>query len=187
LDEYLTSPPDSWDDPEGFSEFLSEVKTAKMLHDWISEQSERNITEQYNVGVGDIHRYVQSAMWLLYSSSEIARVIGASNHVPVLRRLRSRMKHGVKDDLLELVGLRGVGRVRGRMLHNHDLRTLADLHQANPIELARIPTIGTSLAKSIRQQLGIEESEWSDAEQEDVTDSELTSGSFQTLLDEFDS
>jgi helicase len=186
LDEYLTTPPDSWDDPEGFSEFLSEIKTAKMLHDWISEQSERNITEQYNVGVGDIHRYVQSAMWLLYSGSEIARIIGASNHVPVLRRLRSRMKHGVNAELLELVGLRGVGRVRGRMLHSHDLKTLADLHQVDPIELARIPTIGTALAKSIRQQLGIEESVWSDVEQEDASDSEFIPGSVQTLLDEFD-
>ncbi|UCE10391.1 MAG: DEAD/DEAH box helicase [Candidatus Thorarchaeota archaeon] len=185
-EEFLISPPDSWDDPEGFSEFLSEIKTASMLYDWISEQSERNITEQYNVGVGDIHRYVQSAIWLLYSASEIARVVGASNHVPKLRRLGSRMKHGVKGELLELVGLRGIGRVRGRMLHNHDLRTLADLHQVDSIKLARIPTIGTTLAKSIKRQLGIEEDEWVDVAGEDASDNEVSLGPVQTLLDEFD-
>jgi helicase len=96
------------------------------------------------------------------------------------------MKHGVKGELLEIVGLRGIGRVRGRMLHNHDLRTLADLHQVDRIKLARIPTIGTALAKSIKRQLGIEEAEWTDVEGEDTPDNEQAFGPVQTLLDEFD-
>lgn len=186
-DEFLIEPPDSWENPEKYTEYLGEIKTTHMLLDWISERTDKDITDQYNVGVGDIHRYVQSATWLLYSASEVARVIEVSEHVPTLRKLMSRMKHGVKEELMELVGLRGVGRVRGRMLHNHGLRSLADIHSADPIELARIPTIGTTLAKTILKQLGVDVDTIQVTEEQQTTTTDTDqSDMVQANLDEFE-
>jgi helicase len=106
--------------------------------------------------MGDVHRFVQSAEWLTYAASEIARITDNPGHIPSLRGLRSRLKYGVRSDILELVNLRGIGRIRGRMLHNQGLFNLTELYQIPIEELARIPTIGTTIAESIKKQLGAE-------------------------------
>lgn len=185
MDELLVIPPEPWEDPEAYSEFLAQIKTARLLQDWISELSEREITNEYNVGMGDVHRYVRSAEWLVYSVSEIARVTGTSIHTPMLHDLRSRLRYGVRPELLELVGLRGVGRVRGRMLFNHNLRNLADLYSVSPEKLARIPTIGTSIAESIKRQLGVEVA-IRKKEQDFPVDMIEGLDSMQTLLEDFE-
>jgi len=60
----------------------------------------------------------------------------------------------VKEELLELVSLRGVGRVRARALVQAGYRTLRDLQKADANALARIPVIGQAVAKRIKEQLG---------------------------------
>ena len=179
--KFLIEPPDIED--EHYVDFLGGVKTARLLTEWISESTDRDITERYGVGMGDVHRYVQSAEWLTYSASEIARIINKSTLIPLLHNLRSRLKYGVRPDILELVNLRGIGRVRGRMLHNQGLRNLADLYQVPINDLARIPTIGRAIAESIKKQLGVD-FQSSPAPIDDSTDDDDL-GSIQTLLDDF--
>ena len=181
LNQFMIEPPTDEDD--SYSDFLGEVKTARIIQDWISEATEREITERYNVGMGDVHRFVQSAEWLIYSASEIARITNSTGHIPSLHSLRSRIKYGVRDDILELVNLRGIGRIRGRMLHNYGLDNLSALYKISLEELARIPTIGTSVAESIKRQLGIDVKSTvppiePEAEEDDM-------GHMQTLLDDF--
>ena len=135
--------------------------------------------------MGDVHRFVQSAEWLIYAASEIARITDNPGHIPSLRGLSSRLKYGVRSDILELVGLRGIGRVRGRMLHNQGLFNLTELYQVPIEELARIPTIGTSIAESIKKQLGVEvKSSITHIEPLEETDD---FDSVQTLLEDFSS
>ena len=185
LDDFLIEPPDSYEDPEMYIDFLGQVKTARILNDWISEKTEREITDQFNVGMGDVHRYTTSADWLLYSASEVARVTGATQHIPTLHQIRSRMKYGVRSEILELVKLRGIGRIRGRMLYNHDMKSLSDLYHAPLEKIARIPTIGTTIAESIKKQLGVQVK--SSHKQESTTGEEDFLGPVQTLLEDFES
>jgi helicase len=181
--EIMIEPPDDLDTE--YTDFLGEVKTARILQEWISETTEKDITERYNVGMGDVHRFVQSAEWLIYSASEIARITNNPRHIPSLQGIRSRLKYGVRADILELVGLRGIGRIRGRMLHNQGLQNLAELYQVPIVELARIPTIGTSIAESIKKQLGVEvKSTTPHIEHVEEVDDY---GSVQTLLEDFSS
>ncbi len=174
------------DEIEDYARFLAEVKTARLLEEWISESSEREITEGFSVGMGDVHRYVQTAEWLVYSTSEIAKVINATQHIPLLYNLRFRLKYGVQKELLDLVRLRGVGRIRGRMLYANGLKNQSDLYHASLEKIARIPTIGTSLARSIKRQLGVDlpvtENEAILIEPENDQDS----FSIQTLLEDFE-
>jgi helicase len=180
LDKFLIEPP--FEDSL-YVQFLGEVKTARILVDWISERSEKDLTDTHNIGMGDVHRFVQSADWLSYAASEVARITGASSVIDPLRNLRPRIRYGVKNELLELVRLKGIGRVRGRMLYNYAYRTLADLHTVPANELARVPTIGTAVATSVKKQLGIQ------VELEDIEparksiDEDLDS--VQTLLEDF--
>jgi helicase len=184
LDDFLIEPPDSYEDPELYVDFLGQVKTARILNDWISERTEREITDQFNVGMGDVHRYTTSADWLLYSASEVARVTGAVHHIPAFHQIRSRMKYGVRSEILELVKLKGIGRIRGRMLYNHDMRSLSDLYHTPLEKIARIPTIGTTIAESIKKQLGVQIK--SSHKQESTTGEEDFLGPVQTLLEDFE-
>jgi helicase len=179
--EFLIESPDIED--ENYAEYLGSVKTARLLMEWISESTDRDITERYSVGMGDVHRFVQTAEWLAYSASEVARIINKSGHIPLLRTLRSRLKYGVKPDILELVNLRGVGRIRGRMLHSQGLRNLADLYKVPIEELARIPTIGRAVAESIKKQLGVTVKVSHFPADDSTNDEDL--GSMQTLLEDF--
>ncbi|MHA2117311.1 MAG: DEAD/DEAH box helicase [Candidatus Thorarchaeota archaeon] len=183
--DFIIEPP--IDEIEDYGRYLAEVKTARLLEEWISESSEREITEGFNVGMGDVHRYVQTAEWLVYSASEIARVVNATQHIPFFYSLRSRLKYGVHRELLDLVSLRGIGRIRGRMLYANGLKNQSALYHASLEEIARVPTIGTSLARSIKRQLGVDVP---------VTEGETTSLiepeddqdalSIQTLLEDFE-
>jgi helicase len=185
LNEFFVEPPDEWDDPEGYANFLAQIKTALILTDWIEERSEREITDNYNIGSGDIHRFVQSAIWLLYAVAEIAKIIGVDLYVKNLYELQSRMKYGIRAELMELVSLRGIGRVRSRMLYNYGLKNLSDLYNVEPQKLGQVPAIGTALAHSIKKQLGIESGDDAIETQVELNESD-DDDTTQTLLLDFD-
>ena len=132
--------------------FLAEVKTASMLEDWINEVSEDGIVQKYQVGPGDIHNKVETAEWLLHSMQELARIFNFDS-VPVLTKLIVRMKYGCKEELLNLVQLRGIGRVRARALYNAGFRSTNDLKKASIEAIARVKHIGKGIANNIKKQV----------------------------------
>lgn len=69
---------------------------------------------------------MESADWLLYSTYEIAKLLGRKDVLPLAMNLRRRIVEGVKEELLELVNLKGIGRVRARMLFNAGFKTVGD-------------------------------------------------------------
>lgn len=153
MNEFLTHMPDEYSEPEAYEYFLAEVKTALMLQMWIDEAPEDSIHERFGIGAGDIRRAVDTADWLLYSAQELAKLFKIKGVAPALRDLRKRVRYGVREELLELVELRGIGRVRGRSLYKAGYRGLADIRKADVKELAQVPHIGLEIAKSIKQQL----------------------------------
>lgn len=138
---------------EDYDFFLSEVKTATLLDDWITERTEEEVTKKFGVGPGDVRRLTDQAEWLLYSMAELGKIF-AKKKVRDLTRLTIQVQYGVKEELLELISLKGVGRVRSRALFRHGYRTLRDLQKASPNELAGIASIGPAVAKKIKEQLG---------------------------------
>jgi helicase len=135
-----------------FEEFLAELKTALFFKDWISERSEEFILEKYALAPGDVRSKVELADWLLYSMAEIGKLFKIRKTGEVIK-LRQRVKHGIKEELLEIVSLKGIGRVRGRRLYAHGFKTLADLRKASVESIAGVELIGKKLAQSIKQQL----------------------------------
>jgi len=131
--------------------FLSRFKTALLLEDWIEERGEDYLVEKYEVGPGDIYSITQTAEWVAFSLSQIADIQGYPVHSAKLGVLSKRIKHGIKEELMELVSIPGIGRVRARILFNHGYRSLLDLAQADVEELARIRGIGRSLAERIKR------------------------------------
>jgi len=161
-DEFLIEVPDEWADRIEFEEFLSEVKTALVLNAWIEEASEDDIIERFGVEPGDLYHLTETAKWLIYSSYELAKLLGHTDLLPKLAELMERVEKGVKAELIPLARLEGIGRVRARILYNAGLRTIEDLRKAPVSRLMELPLIGPKIAKRIKEQVGgtISQEEW---------------------------
>jgi helicase len=155
-DEFLVEDLDRELDRE---DFLTEVKTAAMFDDWISESSEDAITQKYDIGPGDIRTKVDTGRWLLHATAEIARLFGHKGLAAPLRSLERRVRYGVKEELLPLVELRGVGRKRARALRAKGFKQPADIASASVDDLAKVPGLGPRLAATIKRMAGGEEAE----------------------------
>jgi helicase len=150
---------------EGFDYemLLTEVKTSLLIKDWIDELPEDAIVERFDVGSGDIYAYVESAKWLVHSAHELAKLMGYPESMKPLLDLNVRIENGVKEELLQLISLKGVGRVRARALFSAGYKGIDDLKRASPTELGRIPTLGPETIRSIKEQVGgsVTKEEWS--------------------------
>jgi helicase len=157
-------------------QFLGEVKTAMVLNDWINEKTEADILEQHGVQPGDRYAAVHNAEWLLHSAHEIADIVGAPDHRRQLGELNDRVKHGVTKKLLPLIRLKGIGRIRARVLYKSGLTGIAELKRAPLQRLVALPLIGPRLAKSIKEQVGglVEEQEWKSLDKAETEQKALT-------------
>ncbi len=150
-EKFLLSPPSIYNGDYDF--FLSEVKTASLLEDWINERKEDEMIVKYQVGPGDIHARVETAEWLLHAMQELARLFNF-DAVSFLSKLKLRVKYGCREELLNLVTLRGIGRVRARILYRNGFRSIDMLRRASVERLASLPGIGMAIAKQIKEQVG---------------------------------
>jgi helicase len=114
----------------GFEDWLSALKTARLLEDWASELDEDEITDTYGVGPGDIRGKVDTAQWLLGAAESLATELDLGVGADI-REARTRVEHGVRSELVDLAGVRGVGRKRARRLFEAGIETRADLRAAD--------------------------------------------------------
>jgi len=164
-DEFTFETPEQFEDPVAYDDFLSELKATQVLLDWITEATEDEILEARKVEPGDLLRLVQGSEWLVFAAQELGRLFGHKDLLGPLEVLKVRVAKGVKHELVKLVGLEGVGRVRARMLYKAGLKTVEDVKERSLTDLMTIPTIGPSLAKKIKEQAGglIKAEEWEKA------------------------
>lgn len=150
--EFFVSPPMEWEDRLGFVEFLGEVKTALILKAWIEESSEEELLEKYNVQPGDLYRIIENGKWLLHATCELATLLREKEYVQLTSELVERVTKGIKRELLPIVKLEGIGRVRGRKLYNAGYKTVDDLKHVKMEDL--IALLGPALAKKVKEQIG---------------------------------
>jgi helicase len=162
--EYMCEVPEYYGETSGvtYEEFLAEIKCARVLYEWINETTEDGILEAHRVEPGDIMRMVDTARWLLHATYQLAELFGHKDLLRPAYELQVRCTKGVKSELILLVELEGVGRVRARSLFNAGYRSLEDLKRASVTDLISVPLIGPSLAKRIKEQVGglIKAEEW---------------------------
>ena len=122
---------------------------------WINEGTEIDLSDQLNIESGDMHRMVETANWLVYSLRELSRLVGRTDLIKELDVLRQRITYGIKEELTDLVKIKGIGRVRARKLHRNNIRTRQDLATASVNQLAAIDKIGMTVANNIKSQLKV--------------------------------
>ncbi len=138
---------------ENFYSYLATLKTTWMLLHWIEEEKEDVICDQFGVGPGDIYRHVEASEWLIHASGVIAELFEFKKLTFILEDLRHRVHYGIKEELLELAQLKGVGRVRARNLFRKGFKKLNDLKFLTAKNLSEVPQIGKNLAQDIIDQV----------------------------------
>lgn len=145
--------PEDLESQEDYLGYFAEIKTVAMLISWINEEKEDFICDNFGVGPGDIRRHIDAAEWLLYSATVIAELFHQKDLVFCLENLRKRVVYGIKEELLELVSLKGVGRVRARSLFRKGYKKIPDLKFATVQDLEKVNQIGAGLAKDLLEQI----------------------------------
>ncbi len=141
-------------EPE-YEDFLNSIKTGSMLNSWISEQDEEFLLEEYNIRPGELKGKLDIADWLLYSTEELCKIMHYQSLVKEVIKLRLRLKYGVKEELLSLVRLESIGRVRARTLFRNRIRDVKDLKNTDLATLSQI--LGEKTALGVKKQLGQEQ------------------------------
>lgn len=136
-----------------YEDHLSICKTAFLLESWAGEEKEDLLCEKFAIGPGDIHRLIETADWLIYSGEKLAKLFHSLNLANKLEDIRQRVKYGIKQELLDLVKVKGIGRIRARALYEKGIKNLNALKKAEISKLMKIPFIGKELAKNIKKQL----------------------------------
>jgi helicase len=127
------------------------IAKATVLKAWINEMGEGSICDRFGAAPGDIHVLSESASWVSQAAVELAQMVGRKDASRLYLTLSERIKHGVKEELLPLVWIPGVGRVRARALYSAGFRKPEDIVQAGIDRLSRIPSIGEGLALKIAE------------------------------------
>lgn len=138
-------------------EMLSSVKSALLLEAWANEYDEEAIMEMFGVTPGELHAKFTNADWIIYSLQQLCDALSRSDISPKLSELRTRLKYGVKAELLDLVRIRGIGRVKARKLFRLGAKNIEDIGKIPNEELEKV--VGQKMAKRLKENAmqGIEE------------------------------
>ncbi len=150
-EEYiLEKVPNEWD--VEYEMFLEVMKTAMMLNAWVDESDEQEIVDRFNTAPGGIRSKVSNADWLLYASKELARM--QELETEDIEKLRVRLKHGIREELLSLVQYDQIGRVRARKLYDYGIRDAEDIRHTDFEKLKKL--IGEKTGRKLKKQVGQE-------------------------------
>jgi helicase len=90
----------------------------------------------------------------MYSSSELCRLLNFKKVANEVIKLRYRLTYGAKEELMPLLKLRNIGRVRARKLFKNNITSIADVKKAELTALSQL--IGKNIAIDIKKQVGQE-------------------------------
>ena len=135
---------------EEMEEYFRALKTAMVLFDWSREIPEATICERYSVGPGDIYNILETANWLLHASARLSRMF-RSVFSSSIQEFEYCMKHGIKRELIPLVRIRNIGRIRARRLYNNGFTSPEKIFTAGEDRI--IPILGQGITSQIFRDL----------------------------------
>lgn len=150
--EFLGDAPSEFEDAR-FEDWLSALKTARLLEEWASEVDEDRLTDRYGVGPGDIRGKVDTADWLLGAAERLAAERDLASRTAIAAA-RKRVAHGVGEELLDLVEARNVGRKRARWLYEAGISSRSELRESDPATVLRALKGRRKTTQSILETVG---------------------------------
>ncbi len=148
---------------------LGRMKAVVTMEDWIDEKSIRDIEKRRGVQPGDLRARLDLAEWLLHATGRLVASDLVQQHgsavaeevANAVEEVHKRVRHGCRSELLPLVALPRIGRVRARELAGLGLTTPDDLISADEKRLQAVadlrgwsPQLVGRLVESARRLVG---------------------------------
>ena len=155
-----------------YEDYMNAFKTALFFQEWIEERDEEYLLEKYDIRPGEVHAKLDRIEWVLFSAQELCRITQKHDLLKDILKLRIRLKYGAREELLSLLRLKNIGRIRARALYAKGITDIRAVKAADDEVLKQL--LGQSLAKDVKKQVG----EKPEKRQESLEDyAELLSGS----------
>lgn len=135
------------EEPETEEEYMS-AKTAALIYDWINEVPIGDICEKYNVGPGDIEGKKSTVEWVVGSASRLSTRYKRELY-ETLSKLAIRISEGVKEEVISLLTVEGIGRVRARRLYESGYTDLKKISEATIDQISSIYGFSRTLAGKV--------------------------------------
>ncbi|MFH1978100.1 MAG: DEAD/DEAH box helicase [Candidatus Aenigmatarchaeota archaeon] len=148
-DDFVKKPPNEWEIE--YDEYFRLAKTVSMFKSWTEEDGENKLLDKFNIAPGELRVRLENADWLLYSTQELALLMGLMDTIKYIRKTRLRVKHGIREELLPLIKIKGIGRKRARKLYGSQIKSVLDLRKVPLETLSRL--VGPKTASEIKRQV----------------------------------
>ena len=136
------------------AESVNKFFSALMMEKWINEKREQELFKDFNLAPGLLFGKTRIIEWLAYSTVELSKVLNQPRHMVPAKKLSRRVKHGVKEELLALVELKGIGRVRARRLFSAGITKPSEVKNGmHKVEAL----LGKKVAEQLERQLKAKE------------------------------
>ncbi|MBR9702516.1 hypothetical protein GOV10_00635, partial [Candidatus Woesearchaeota archaeon] len=110
------------------------------------------ILEKWGVRPGEIKAKIDKADWLLYACEELCKLLAFQQFLTPLAKMRIRLEYGVKEELLNLMKFKGIGKKRARKMYRNAIRSVGDVKKVEASSLAQL--LGKKIAANLKEQVG---------------------------------
>jgi helicase len=124
--------------------------SAMLLEKWINEENEQELFTSFGLSPGILFGKTRVLEWLSYATIELSKVLGEDRHLIPTKKLALRIKYGVREELLALVELKGIGRVRARKLFRSGITKPSEVKK-NIVKVESI--LGKKVTENLKKQL----------------------------------
>ncbi len=128
-----------------YDKYIEALFLAHVMQSWVNEASEKEIEANYGVEPGILYQLLETTKWLSYSMTRISRALGIKS--VWLRKMEIRTQYGIKEELIPLIEIPGVGRARARKLYNNQIRSIKDIENAGENKIISI--LGEKIGKQV--------------------------------------
>ena len=131
------------------------VKESEIIYEWINETKEDYICEKYRITPGELKYKLEVLDWLLYTIEEFSLIKKNFFFKNFLNKFRRRVQNGIRLELINLIEIKGIGKVRARKLFENNIKSIEDIKNIDHNKLIEI--IGDKTSKNILKDLKIDE------------------------------
>lgn len=151
-EEWLDNP-DDYTNEYSYDLFFTTLKTAYVIDLWLNEASENDIFEKMAITSGDLQSMLGSTTWLIHAAIEISKLFDWEDHINRLKLIEKRLSYGISLELLPLVDISGIGRVRARALFEAGYKTMESILSVEVEVLAKVSGFGPRLAQNLKEAI----------------------------------
>jgi len=130
---------------------IEKIGLAEMFVDWIDEMPEDKIVEKHNTTPGQLQDFINKALWINHCVLELIKI--NKNNLKLYKEfldLERQLKYGIRKELLSLIDLKNIGRIRARKLFDSEIKGIADIKNNPDKFISIIGNIGIDILKELK-------------------------------------